>query len=195
MNTALVALTSLYAIGAVVALSSPYWASSYPVLAPLVAFAATPLGMGILATVTVALIGLAVYAIIKNNKVSEEKAPKITQEGLLVRRDVYEEMKENNQVKDDNGNAKPGQYYIVFNLEDKNYRVIVGDKFTKELGNTLLFAIDSLEVKGADGKYAPVTGKNKELEALGLKEQGDEINTYLGELSSVQPAQQGKGKE
>ncbi|MDG7053341.1 MAG: hypothetical protein LKM45_05720 [Wolbachia endosymbiont of Alcedoecus sp.] len=132
MNTALVALTSLYAIGAVVALSSPYWASSYPALAPLVAFAATPLGIGILATVSVALIGLAVYAISKNNEVSEEKALKVTQGGLLVRRDVYEEMKKNNQVKDDNGNAKPGQYYIVFNLGDKNYRVIVGDEFADE---------------------------------------------------------------
>ncbi|MDG7057556.1 MAG: hypothetical protein LKM43_05460 [Wolbachia endosymbiont of Penenirmus auritus] len=51
----------------------------------------------------------------------------------------------NNQ--DDNGNAKPGQYYIVFSLEDENYRVIVGDKSTEEQDNTLLFKTYSLEVK------------------------------------------------
>lgn len=193
MNTALVALTSLYVIGAAVALSSPYWASSYPVLAPLVAFASTPLGIGILATVAIALIGLAVYAIIKNNDVSEEKAPKLTKDGLLIRRDVYEEMKKNNQVKDDNGNARSGQYYIDFSLNSKDYRVIVGDQF-KEQSNTLILKVSSLEVKGDDSKYAPVANENKELEALGLKQQGDEVNTYLGKLSSVTPARQGQGK-
>ncbi|MFP3036014.1 MAG: hypothetical protein ACEY3A_03290 [Wolbachia sp.] len=148
--------------------------------------------MGILATVIVALIGLAVYAIIKNNEVSEEKAPKVTKDGLSVRRDIYEEMKKNNQIKD--GNAKPSQYYIDFNLGNKNYRIIVGDQFNEEQGNTLLFKTYSLEVKGDDGKYAQVTSKDKESEALGLKQSSDEINTYLGKLSSVTPAQQGKGK-
>ncbi|MGL9688610.1 MAG: hypothetical protein ACR5K6_02465 [Wolbachia sp.] len=194
MNTALVVLTSLYVIGAAVALSSPYWASSCPVLAPLATFAATPLGMSILAFVAIALTGLAIRAISKNNEISEEKAPKITKDGLLVRRDVYEEMKKNNQVKDDNGNAKSDQYYIDFNLGDKNYRVIIGDKLDEERGNTLLFKTYSLEMKGTDGKYAPVANKNKELEALGLKQSSDEINTYLGKLSSVTPAVQGQGQ-
>ena len=53
MNTALVALTSLYVIGAAVALSLPYWASSCPVLAPLATFATTPLGIGVLTFVAV----------------------------------------------------------------------------------------------------------------------------------------------
>ncbi|MCM1001074.1 MAG: hypothetical protein KTV72_01915, partial [Wolbachia endosymbiont of Melophagus ovinus] len=101
MNTALVALTSLYAIGAVVALSSPYWASSYPALAPLVAFAATPLGMFMLAAPAIILAGLALYAISKNNEISELKAPKLIvhngQVMLQVTRDVFEEMKENNK--------------------------------------------------------------------------------------------------
>ncbi|MDR2609613.1 MAG: hypothetical protein LBC06_03400 [Rickettsiales bacterium] len=194
MNTALVALTSLYVIGAAVALSSPYWVSSCPVLAPLATFAATPLGMGILAFVAIALTSLAIRAIIKNNEISEEKAPKVTRNGLLVRRDVYEEMKKNNQVKDDNGSAKLSQYYIDFNLGDKNYRVIIGDKLDEERGNTLLFKTYSLEVKGTDDKYALVANKNKELEALGLKQSSDEINTYLGKLSSVTPAGQGQGQ-
>ncbi|MCA4774214.1 hypothetical protein [Wolbachia endosymbiont of Mansonella perstans] len=193
-NTALVALTSLYITGAAVALSSPYWALSYPVLAPLVVFAATPLGIGILATVAIALIGLAVYAISKNNEISEEKASKVTQDGLLVRRDVYGEMKEDNQVKDEQGNVKQGQYYIGFNLGDKSYRVVVGDKPTKELGNTLLFKIDSLEVKNDKGEY--VSTSNKPSEELGLNKEGaKEVNTYLGKLLSVTSAGQGQGQK
>ncbi|MDR0288630.1 MAG: hypothetical protein LBH78_01030 [Rickettsiales bacterium] len=190
MNTALVALTSLYVIGAAVALSSPYWASSCPMLAPLAAFAATPLGIGILTFVAIALTGLAIRAIIQNNEISELKAPKFFKDGedvaLLVTRDVFEEMKKNNQVKD-----KQGQYYIDFSLNSKDYRVIVGDQF-KEQGNTLLFTIDkdSLKVKDSNGDF---TGEK--LETLGLKQKGDEINTYLGELSSVTPAGQGQGKQ
>ncbi|MCM1001737.1 hypothetical protein [Wolbachia pipientis] len=194
MNTALVALTSLYVIGAAVALSSPYWAFSYPVLAPLVAFAATPLGMGILATVTVALIGLAVYAISKNNEVSESKAPKLVnydgQVMLLVTRDVFEKIKENNKNKDKDGKVIEDQYYVDFNLGGKDYRVIVGGQSTEELGNTLLFETYSLEVKGADDKYTQVKDESKKLEELGLNKDGaKEVNTYLGELSSVTPAQ------
>ncbi|MDG7055090.1 MAG: hypothetical protein LJD31_00850 [Wolbachia endosymbiont of Menacanthus eurysternus] len=190
-NIAFAALTSLYVIGAAVALSSPYWASSYPALAPLAAFAATPLGIGILATVSVALIGLAVYAISKNNKVSEEKAPKVTKDGLLVRRDVYEKMKENNKNKNKEGQLIDDEYYIDF-FKDKNYRVIVGDKPTQELGNTLLFEIDSLKVKNDKGEHVLIN--NKPSEELGLDKEGaKEVNTYLGELSSVQPAS-GKGR-
>ncbi|MGL9717738.1 MAG: hypothetical protein ACR5K9_03450 [Wolbachia sp.] len=191
MNTALVALTSLYVIGAAVALSSPYWASSCPMLAPLATFAATPLGIGVLITVSAVLIGLAVYAIRKNNKVSGEKAPKVTENGLLVRRDVYEEMKENNKNKDKDGNVIKGEYYIDFSLDKKDYRVIIGDASTQELGNTLLFKIDSLEVKGNDGKY--VSASNKPPEELGLNKEGaKEVNTYLGELSVARAASQEK---
>ncbi|MDR1139872.1 MAG: hypothetical protein LBJ80_03055 [Rickettsiales bacterium] len=196
MNTALVALTSLYVIGAAAALSSPYWASSYPALAPLAAFAATPLGMGILAFVAIALTGLAIRAIIQNNEISELKAPKLIKDGedvrLLVTRDVFEEMKKNNQVKDDNGNAKSGQYYIDFNLGDKNYRVIVDGK-SEELGNTLLLGISSLKAKDSNGKYT--LDSLKEVKKELSDKEGSWVNTYLGELSSVQPAaSQGPGK-
>ncbi|QOD38332.1 hypothetical protein [Candidatus Wolbachia massiliensis] len=191
-NTALVALTSLYIVGAAVALSSPYWASSTPVLAPLAAFAATPLGMGILATVAVALIGLAVYAISRNNKISEEKVPKITKDGLLITRDVFEEMKANNQVKDNQGNVKEGQYYIDFSLGDKSYRVIIGDKFTKEQGNTLLFNINSLIVKDGD-KSTEIKDADKILAELGLDKEGaKEVNPYLCSVVVEQPAQEQK---
>lgn len=67
-------------------------------LAPLAAFAATPLGIGVLAFVAIALTSLAISAIIKNNEISELKAPKIIvndskQAALLVTKEVYEEMK------------------------------------------------------------------------------------------------------
>jgi len=191
MNTALVALTSLYVIGAAVAFSSPYWASSYPALAPLAAFAATPLGMFMLAAPAIILVGLAWYAISKNNEISELKAPKLVKDGenvaLLVTRDVFEEMKKNNQVKD-----KQGQYYIDFSLNSKDYRVIVGDKFTEERGNTLLFKASSLEVKNDKGEY--VLTNNKPSGELGLDKEGaKEVNTYLGELS-VQATGQGQNK-
>ncbi|WP_246226436.1 hypothetical protein [Wolbachia endosymbiont of Madathamugadia hiepei] len=99
MNTALAALTSLYVIGAAVALSSPY--------------ATTPLGIGVLTTVAITLIGLAWYTISKNNEISEEKAPKLVSRNgqvmLLVTRDMFEEMKKN---KNKEGQLIDNEYYI-----------------------------------------------------------------------------------
>ncbi|MDG7055959.1 MAG: hypothetical protein LKM44_00470 [Wolbachia endosymbiont of Meromenopon meropis] len=191
INTALVALASLYVAGAAVGLSSPYWASSYPVLAPLVAFASTPLGIAMLAAFTISLVGLAVYSVIKNNEISEKKTPKLVnrdgQVMLLVTRDVFENIKENNKNRDKDGKIVDGQYYVEFNFGNKNYRVIIGNRFTEELGDALLFGIHSLKVKGEDGKYDQVKDENRRFEELGLKGSvADEVNTYLGELSSIQ---------
>ncbi len=197
-NTALVALTTLYVIGAAVALSSPYWVSSTCTLAPLAAFAATPLGIGVLATVAIALVGLAIYAISKNNEISELKAPKIVVKDdkvmLQVTKEVYEEIKKNNQHKDEKGNVEEGKYYIDFSLEGKNYRIIVGDQPINTLGNTLSFNIDSLEVKNKEGKFeAAKEGQN---ETLGLNKDGaKEVNTYLGSLIVEQVASEQKGKD
>ncbi|MDR2609317.1 MAG: hypothetical protein LBC06_01830 [Rickettsiales bacterium] len=199
MNTALVALTSLYVIGAAVALSSPYWASSYPVLAPLAAFAATPLGIGILATVAVALIGLAVYAISKNNEISELKAPKIVinNEGqllLMLTRDVLKEIKENNQHKDEKGKEIEGQYCIYFtNSEGKECRVIISNKMSPlSMGNSLYLPIHSLEVKNKEGKYEDM---QQQVATLGLNQNGaKEFNTYLGSVVVKQAASQEQKK-
>ncbi|WP_250294758.1 hypothetical protein [Wolbachia endosymbiont of Oedothorax gibbosus] len=196
-NTALVALTSLYVIGAAVALSSPYWVSSTCTLAPLAAFAATPLGIGVLAFVAVALTSLAIYAISKNNEISEVKSPKIAKDKdgdiiLQVTKEVHEEIKKNNQVKDDTGKAKGGKYYIAFSLENNNYRIIVGDNPKETIGNTLIFNIDSLEEKNKEGKFEKV-GKaqlNTPLDKEGAKE----VNTYLGSLIVEQVASQQQGK-
>lgn len=203
-NTALVALTSLYVIGAVVALSSPYWVSSTSMLAPLAAFAVTPLGMGILAVVAVALIGLAMYAISKNNEISELKAPKIIfgeeeeEVALLVIKEVYEEMKKNNQVKDEKGKVEDGKYYIDLSLEGKNYRIIIGDQSFVTLGNTLVFKIDSLEMKNKEGKFETVNKtewkKTLGLDKEGAKEGAKEFNTYLEKAIVEQVASQEQKK-
>ncbi|WP_353273589.1 hypothetical protein [Wolbachia endosymbiont (group A) of Agelastica alni] len=195
-NTALVALTALYVIGAAVALSSPYWVSSTSMLAPLAAFAATPLGIGILAIVAIALTSLAIYAISKNNKTSELNAPKIVdndkQAALLVTKDTSTEMASNNQVKDEKGKVEEGKCYIDFSLEGKNYRIIVNNLPDKgnTVGNTLLLSINSLEEKNDEGKFEAVN-KTEWNKTLGLDKEGaKEVNTYLGSLIVEQVASQ-----
>ncbi len=199
-NTALVALTSLYVIGAAVALSAPYWVSSTCTLAPLAAFAATPLGIGILAIVAVALVSSAMYAISKNNEISELRAPKIVvnndrkngkETALLVTKDTFKEMARNNQVKDEEGKVEKGKHYIAFSLEGKNYRIIVDiNQLTNTLGNTLLFEIGSLKEKNDEGKFEAVN-ETKWNKTLGLDKDGAKgVNPYLGSLIVEQVASQ-----
>ncbi len=199
-NTALVALTSLYVIGAAVALSAPYWVSSTSMLAPLAAFAATPLGIGVLAFVAIALTSLAISAIIKNNKISEVKAPKIVTKDdnimLQVTKEVYEEMKKNNQNKDKDGNVVKDEYRINFSLGDKNYYITgeIGDG-KAAFSDTVFLDINSLAVKNDKSEYVPIDDKSKQLEELGLnKEENKGVNTYLGSLIVEQVAK-GKGKK
>lgn len=199
-NTALVALTSLYVIGAAVALSAPYWVSSTSMLAPLAAFAATPLGIGVLAFVAIALTSLAISAIIKNNEISELKAPKIVvnndrknskETALLVTEDILMEMARNNQVKDEEGKVEKDKYYIDFSLEGKNYRIIVSmSQLINKLGNTLLFEINSLKEKNDESKFETVD-KTEWNKTLGLDKKGaKEVNTYLGSVIAKQVAQE-----
>ncbi|WCR58008.1 hypothetical protein [Wolbachia endosymbiont of Ctenocephalides felis wCfeJ] len=184
-NTALVVLTSMYIVGAAVALSAPYWVSATSALAPLAAFAATPLGIGILATVSAALIGLAVYSIIRNNEVSAVKAPKIIKgiDGkpvLQFKREVFKEM-ESYKYKDGKGKEIEGKCWER-SLRGKHYRFIFGDKPDEELGDTLLLPVVSLEVK-KDGKFEKIE-PGKQMAELGFKDNNDyqEINTHLDKL-------------
>lgn len=200
MNIALVALTSVYVIGAAVALSSPYWVSSTCTLAPLAAFAATPLGIGILATVAVALVGLAVYAISKNNKTSELNAPKIVVKDdkvmLQVTEEVYEDIKANNKNKDKDGKTVESEYRINFSLDGKDYYVTgkIGDG-KAVFGDTLLLDINSLAVKNDKGEYVPISDTSKQLEELGLnKKENKGVNTYLGSSIVEQFASEGQAK-
>lgn len=200
MNIALVALTSVYVIGAAVALSSPYWVSSTCTLAPLAAFAAIPLGIGILATVAVALVGLAVYAISKNNKTSELNAPKIVVKDdkvmLQVTKEVYEDIKANNKNKDKDGKTVESEYRINFSLDGKDYYVTgkIGDG-KAVFGDTLLLDINSLAVKNDKGEYVPISDTSKQLEGLGLnKKENKGVNTYLGSSIVEQFASEGQAK-
>ncbi|MFP3016904.1 MAG: hypothetical protein ACEY3L_18625 [Wolbachia sp.] len=193
-NTVFVAFTAIYVIGGLAILSTPLWR---PSTCKLAAFAATPLGMGVLAFVAAALTYLAIYAISKNNEISELKAPKVFSEcgeaKLLVTKEVYEEMKKDNQVKD---NAEEDKWYIDFSLKGENYRITVGGQFGNDetVGNSLLLIINSLEVKNKKGKFETVD-KTEWNKTLGLDKEGaKEVNTYLGSLIVEQVASQQQGK-
>ncbi|WP_353273888.1 hypothetical protein [Wolbachia endosymbiont (group A) of Ennomos erosarius] len=183
-NIAFVALAALCAVGAIVALSAPLWRPS-----------TTPEAF-ILAGVNIMLAYLAIYTISRNNKISELKAPKVLSEcgeaKLLVTKEVYEEMKKDNQVKD---NVEEGKYYIDFSLEGKNYRIIVDELDSDEtIGNSFLLITNSLEVKNKEGKFEAVD-KEEWDETLGLNKDGaKEVNTYLGSLIVEQVASQQQGK-
>lgn len=165
-------------------------------LAPLAAFAATPLGMSVLAFVAVALIYSAISAIIKNNEISELKAPKVVEKDgkvmLQVTKEVYEEIKANNQNKDKDGKTVEGEYRINFSLEGKDYYVTgkIGDG-KAEFGDTVFLDINSLAVKNDKGEFEPIADQSKKLEELGLnKEENKGVNTYLGSLIVEQVASQ-----
>ncbi|MFP3020169.1 MAG: hypothetical protein ACEY3F_02280 [Wolbachia sp.] len=198
-NTALVALTSLYVIGAAVALSSPYWVSSTCMLAPLAAFAATPLGIGVLAFVAIALISLAMFAIRKNNEISKLKAPNIVVDGnkimLQLTKEVHEDIKANNQNKNEKGEVIKDEYRIYFSLEGKDYYVTgkIGDG-KAEFGDTVLLDINLLTVKDGE-KTTEIKDVAKQSEELSLnKEENKGVNTYLGSLIVEQVASQQQGK-
>ncbi|GFT22510.1 uncharacterized protein NPIL_455771 [Nephila pilipes] len=189
-NIAFVALAALCAIGAIVALSAPFWRSSTA------AFATTPETF-ILAGTNITLAYLAIYTISRNNKISELKAPKVFSEcgeaKLLVTKEVYEEMKKDNQVKD---NAEEDKWYIDFSLKGENYRITVDGQSDNDetVGNSLLLIINSLEVKNKEGKFETVD-KTEWNKTLGLDKEGaKEVNTYLGSLIVEQVASQQQGK-
>ncbi|CAD7011245.1 unnamed protein product, partial [Ceratitis capitata] len=77
-----------------------------------------PLGIGILATVAVALVGLAMYAISKNNKISELEAMKFVVDSgnvkLQVTKKEFEYIKRNNKNRDKDGRIVEGEYRIDF---------------------------------------------------------------------------------
>ncbi|MGY5877526.1 hypothetical protein [Wolbachia endosymbiont of Nasonia giraulti] len=156
-NIAIVALTSLYVIGTAVALSTPYWVSSTSLLAPLAVFAATPLGISVLAFAAVALASLAIYFIIKNNEISEPKIPSIvikSCEGDLfvkVKDEDFEYIKKHNQNKNQDGSVIPDEYRIDFILESHSYYITAT---SKEMDNNNgLLKINSLGRKNDKGEY------------------------------------------
>lgn len=173
-NTALVALTALYVIGAAVALSSPYWVSSTCTLAPLAAFAATPLGMSVLAFVTVALISLAIYSFMKNNEISELKAPRIVA-GSSQRYLMLQVTNKDLEFIEKNYKNENGEYTIdftnskgeVFKAESYGQIRYIGNPDPILLGNTKLLDIHQLYKKKGDSTFEQINC-GQELKTLGL---------------------------
>lgn len=165
-NTALAALTSLCVIGAVAALSAPYWVSSISILAPF--------RMSVLATVTVTLIGSATYSIMKNNEISELKAPRIvigSYQRYLMLQVTDKELKfieknyknENGEYTIDFTNSK-GE---VFKAESYGQIKYTDNPYPILLGNTKLLDLHQLHKKNDDGIFEEINCE-QELETLGL---------------------------
>ncbi|BET36050.1 MULTISPECIES: hypothetical protein [Wolbachia] len=173
-NTALLVLTSLYVIGAAVALSSPYLMSSTYILAPLAAFAATPLGMSVLAFVTVALISLAIYSFMKNNEISELKAPRIVA-GSSQRYLMLQVTNKDLEFIEKNYKNENGEYTIdftnskgeVFKAESYGQIRYIDNPDPILLGNTKLLDIHQLYKKKGDSTFEQINC-GQELKTLGL---------------------------
>ncbi|WP_254229671.1 hypothetical protein [Wolbachia pipientis] len=173
-NTALLVLTSLYVIGAAVALSSPYLMSSTYILARLAAFAATPLGMSVLAFVTVALISLAIYSFMKNNEISELKAPRIVA-GSSQRYLMLQVTNKDLEFIEKNYKNENGEYTIdftnskgeVFKAESYGQIRYIGNLDPILLGNTKLLDIHQLYKKKGDSTFEQINC-GQELKTLGL---------------------------
>ncbi|WP_250126916.1 hypothetical protein [Wolbachia endosymbiont of Ostrinia furnacalis] len=146
--------------------------SSTSILAPLAVFAATPLGMSLLATVAVALVSLAIYSIIKNNKISEPKTLNIViimnKKDLFVKvkNEDFEYIKKHNQNKNQDGSVISDEYLIYFSLESNSYYITAT---SKEMDNNDgLLKINSLGRKNDQGEYELIDEYRKKLETLGL---------------------------
>lgn len=184
-NTALLVLTSLYVIGAAVALSSPYLMSSTYILARLAAFAATPLGMSVLAFVTVALISLAIYSFMKNNEISELKAPRIVA-GSSQRYLMLQVTNKDLEFIEKNYKNENGEYTIDFTnskgeiFKAKSYGQIryVNNPEPILLGNTKLLDLHQLSKKNGGGIFEEINC-GQELEMLGLGTKEDDAKEVI----------------
>ncbi|MFT4313900.1 MAG: hypothetical protein AB3P11_02115 [Wolbachia pipientis] len=200
-NIAIVALTSLYVIGTAVALSTPYWVSSTSLLAPIAVFAATPLGISVLAFAAVALASLAIYFIIKNNEISEPKIPSIvikSCEGDLfvkVKDEDFEYIKKHNQNKNQDGIVIPDEYLIYFSLESKSYYITATSKEMDN--NNSCLKINSLAVKNDEGEFKLIDGSDQQLKTLGLsiEENDDRIIAIESVPSSTVESPEAKQKK
>ncbi|WP_353280525.1 hypothetical protein [Wolbachia endosymbiont (group B) of Silvanus unidentatus] len=207
-NTALLVLTSLYVIGAAVALSSPYLMSSTYILARLAAFAATPLGMSVLAFVTVALISLAIYSFMKNNEISELKAPRIVA-GSSQRYLMLQVTNKDLEFIEKNYKNENGEYTIdftnskgeVFKAESYGQIRYIGNPDPILLGNTKLLDIHQLYKKKGDSTFEQINC-GQELKTLGLNVEENNVQELTIEFvpsstvksSKVEQQQQEEGK-
>lgn len=165
-NIVLTVLTSLCVIAATTALSAPYWVSSTSIL--------EPLETSVLATVTVALIGSATYSIMKNNEISELKAPRIVA-GSFQRYLMLQVTNKDLEFIEKNYKNENGKYTIdftnskgeVFKAESYGQIRYINNPDPILLGNTKLLDLHQLYKKNSDGIFEEINC-GQELETLGL---------------------------
>lgn len=165
-NIVLIVLTSLCVISAATALSVPCWTSSASMIGPI--------GMNLLATVTVALIASVTYSIMKNNEISELKAPRIVT-GSYQRYLILQVINEDLEFIEENYKNENGGYTIDFtNSKGKIFKAdsygqirYIDNPEPILLGNTKLLDLHQLYKKKGDSIFEQINCE-QELETLGL---------------------------
>ncbi|WP_241653843.1 hypothetical protein [Wolbachia endosymbiont of Nilaparvata lugens] len=147
--------------------------SSTSLLAPIAVFAATPLGISVLAFAAVALASLAIYFIIKNNEISEPKIPSIVIESckgdlfLKAKDEDFEYITKHKQNKNQDGSVIPDEYRIDFAFKDKSYYITAKNESGISDNNSCL-KINSLAVKNDEGEFKLIDGSDQQLKTLSL---------------------------
>lgn len=192
--TLLIIPAGIASITSLVTISMPYWSPAaiafFAPPASLVAFAATPIGMGILAgfAALFALVAvLTILQVIANNEISEMKGPKVVlvvdlkkecNLVLQVTKEDYEHITTNYQKMNEQGQPVPDEFCIGFTRsEGKKVRIIGKNNEPILSGNYVGLLIASVEVKDS-GNYVSQEELADQLRALGLGT-GDDDETVL----------------
>lgn len=154
-NIVLIVLTSLCVIGAATTLSAPCWISSASMIGPI--------GTNLLATVTIALIVSITYSIMKNNEISELKAPRIVT-GSYQRYLMLQVTDKDLEFIEENYKNENGEYTIdftnskgeVFKAASYNQIRYIDNPDPILLGNTKLLDLHQLYKKNGDGIFEEI---------------------------------------
>lgn len=165
-NIVLIVLTSLCVIGAATTLSAPCWMSSASMIGPI--------GTNLLATVTIALIVSITYSIMKNNEISELKAPRIVT-GSYQRYLMLQVTDKDLEFIEENYKNENGEYTIdftnskgeIFKAESYGQIRYNDNPDPILLGNTKLLDLHQLYKKNGDGIFEEINC-GQELAMLGL---------------------------
>lgn len=192
--TFLIIPAGIASITSLVVISMPYWSPAaiafFAPPASLVAFAATPLGMGILAgfAALCALVAvLAISHVIANNEISEMKGPKVVLTvdlrkkcnlALQVTKEDYEHITTNYQKMNEQGQPVPDEFCIGFTSpEGKKVRIIGKNNEPVLSGNYVGLLITSVEVKDS-GNYISKKQLVDQLRELGLGTGDDDTKEF-----------------
>ncbi|MDD9331526.1 MAG: hypothetical protein PV340_02620 [Wolbachia sp.] len=159
--------------------------------------------LGVVAVLSAALRGLAIYAIKGNNKISEMEGPTIVLSFapdarrktlfplpyLQILEKDLDHIKSCNYMKDANENP-----ILVFTTpEGKMLRIIICGQVISPIGNNLTFCINPIEVKGENGEYKLVD-QNRLLSTLGFNKNVLELpSPAIEKLKTEQVNEKAKG--